>query len=152
MHFINMIKNDYKNKDIIIFVDMDGVISDYEFGKPLDFLNKRPIITNINTLKKISLLHNVELCILSVCKKDTQITEKNKWLDKHANFFINRVILSKESYPNLSSKDLKYNYLKKYIKDTEKKVLVIDDDNTILKYLSENIKGINLYQDSSLVD
>lgn len=58
----------FKN-DVIIYVDMDGVIADYEIGKPLDFKNKRPLLSNINKLEEISKLSNVEMHILSICKK-----------------------------------------------------------------------------------
>ena len=62
MYFYNLIK-DFK-EELIIFVDMDGVITDYDFGNKLDFKNKRPLTTNIKTLKKISELKKVELYIL----------------------------------------------------------------------------------------
>lgn len=152
MYFIEKIKKNFKNKELIVFVDMDGVIADYEFGKSLDFKHKRPLMTNINTLKQLSLLDNVEICILSICKTEAQIYDKNNWLNKYAPFFKKRIIISKESNPNLSSKDLKCNYLKKYILNTKKEILIIDDDNEILKYLEQNIKNIYLYQDSSIID
>ena len=133
MYFVNKIKNEYKKEKLIIFVDMDGVISDYEIGVPIDFKNKRPIYTNIKTLKKLSLITNVELHILSICKKDLQIQEKNEWLDKYAPFFEykNRTIISKEN-TNISSKELKCNFLKEFILTHEsEKIILIDDDNKI---------------------
>ena len=151
MYFYNLIK-DYQ-EPINIFVDMDGVIADYDFGSNLDFKNKRPIKTNIKTLKKISELKNINIYILSICKKDNQIKDKNKWLDNHAPYFKkeNRIIISKENENNKSSKELKCNYLKKHIK-SNKKNIIIDDDNEILKYLKENIKDVVLFQDSSIID
>ena len=53
MYFLNKIKKLSKNRTVRIYVDMDGVIADYEFGSKLLFLNKRPIMTNIKTLEKI---------------------------------------------------------------------------------------------------
>lgn len=108
---------------------------------------------NINTLKKLSKLGNVNLYILSICIYEQQIEDKNNWLDKHAPYFEKekRIIIPKESYPNISSKELKYNTLKKY-KGKLNNIIVIDDDNGILKYLSENLKEIDYYQDSSIVD
>ncbi len=152
MYFINKIKEKYNNQNIVIFVDMDGVITDYDFSNKLDFKNKRCIMTNINTLKEISKLENVLLCILSVCRKDFEIKIKNDWLDKNAPFFKfeNRIILSKENN-NLSSKELKCNFLNNYNRKNNK-IIVIDDDNEILKYLSKNVKDIDLYQDSSIID
>lgn len=152
MYFFELIKKISENKETIIYVDMDGVIASFDLGKPFDFENKRPVYTNINTLKKISELKNVELCILSICRTNNQIKEKNNWLDKYAPFFDknNRNILSKETYPDFSSKELKANFLKKLNKD--KQIILIDDDNSILKYISNEIKEIILYQDSELVD
>ena len=73
MHFYELIKEKYHDKEVLLFVDMDGVIASYDFGKPLDFKNKRPLKTNIDTLKKVSELDNITLNILSVCRKDYQI-------------------------------------------------------------------------------
>ncbi len=155
MHFLNKIKELLSDKKGIIFVDMDGVIADFEFLAPLEFRNKRPLTTNINTLKEISLLDNVELYILSVCRKDFEVIDKNYWLDKYAAFFKkeNRIIISKESYPDLSSSKLKAKFLKNSIEKIEnKKIMVIDDDNGVLRYLSQNFEDVILFQDSSLID
>lgn len=99
MHFYNLIKDLANKKHIMMFVDMDGVLASYDVGKPLDFLNKRPLTENIAKIKKVSELPNVELHILSICRKDFQIEEKNTWLNKYAPFFKkeNRTIISKET-------------------------------------------------------
>ena len=34
---------------------MDGVIASYDFEKPLDFVNKRPLTTNIETLSQLGI-------------------------------------------------------------------------------------------------
>lgn len=151
MYFYNLIKK--YDEDLNIFVDMDGVITDYNFGSILDFKNKRPIKTNIKTLEKISKLNNVNLYILSICKKNNEINDKNEWLDKYAPYFKkeNRIIISKENEKNKTSKELKYDYLKKYKKEN-KKIIVIDDDNEILKYLQEHLEEVILFQDSSIID
>ena len=152
MHFYELIQKQTKNKKTRIYVDMDGVIASYDIGKPYDFENKRPLTTNIKTLSKINNLENTELFILSICKKDSQIKEKNNWLDKYAPFFQkdNRIIISKESNPNLSSKELKLNYLKSL--KTNNQIILIDDDNEIIKTIKDNAKNIILYQDSELTD
>lgn len=151
MYFYNKIKEISKNEKIIIYVDMDGVIASYNFGLPLDFKNKRPLQNNIKVLEKISKLDNVELNVLSICKKDFQIKDKNDWLDKYAPFFNNkRIIISKESNSNIESKDLKLNYLKSL--DYTVKTILIDDDNEILKHIRNNLKEIILFQDSELID
>ena len=93
MHFYNLIKNLSSEKELVIFVDMDGVISSYDVGKPLDFLNKRPLKENINKLEKINELPNIELYILSICRKNFQIEEKNIWLDKYAPFLKGKIEL-----------------------------------------------------------
>lgn len=152
MHFYNLIKELSKEKDIIIFVDMDGVIASYDVGKPLDFLNKRPLNENIKKLENVSKLSNVELHILSLCKKDFQIEEKNIWLDKYAPFFKkeNRTIISKEKFPSVTSPELKANYLNSV--KTNKQIVLVDDDNSILKKVMDNVDGIIVFQDSELID
>ena len=62
MYLLEEIKKIIGNtsKKIGIFVDMDGVVADYRFGegeniknnKPGLYLDKRPIYTTINNLKK----------------------------------------------------------------------------------------------------
>ena len=152
MYFYNLINRLSKEENIIIYVDMDGVIASYDFGKPLDFANKRPLITNIKTLEKVSHLKNVELHILSVCRKKREINDKNDWLDKYAKFFEKdkRIILDKESNPSFTSKELKLNYLKTL--NYNDKIIFIDDDNEVLRFIRDNLKDIILFQDSELID
>ena len=152
MHFYNLIKDLSEKKDIIMFVDMDGVLASYDVGKPLDFLNKRPLIENIKKLEKILELSNIELHILSICRKNFQIEEKNTWLDKHAPFFKkeNRVIISKEKFPGITSPELKANYLNNI--KTNKQVILVDDDNTVLKKVMDTVDEIIVFQDSELID
>ena len=152
MHFYNLIKKLSIENKLLIFVDMDGVISSYDIGKPLDFLNKRPLTENIKKLEKISKLPNIELCILSICKKNFQIEEKNIWLDKYAPFFKkeNRIIISKQETNNSSSSEIKANYLKNV--KTNKQIIFVDDDNTILKTVLNKVKNVIVFQDSELID
>ena len=67
MHFYELISELAKDEEIELFIDMDGVISSYNFGMPLDFINKRPLKTNIKTIEKVSTIKNVNLHILSIC-------------------------------------------------------------------------------------
>ncbi|MBR4671673.1 MAG: hypothetical protein IKO78_00550 [Bacilli bacterium] len=152
MHFYELMKEKYKDKEVLLFVDMDGVIASYDFGRPLDFKNKRPMKTNIETLRKVSELENVTLNILSICRKDYQIQEKNEWLDLYAPFFKkeNRNVISKESVTGFSSAELKLNFLENL--DTDKLIIMLDDDNKVLEVLSRSKRDIILYQDSELVD
>jgi hypothetical protein len=155
MYFINKIRDLTAAKKCSIFVDMDGVITDFNFLQPLDFKIKRPLFTNINTFKAISQLDNVKLYILSICRKDEQIIEKNEWLDKYAPFFSKekRIIISKETNPHLSSKELKAKVLYEYVHQlNEEQIIVIDDDNEMLQYLSKKFNDIILFQDSSIID
>lgn len=152
MHFYNLIKEISKEKEIIMYVDMDGVIASYDAGKPLCFSTKRPLKENISKIQKVGELPNVELHILSICKKDYQIEEKNTWLDKHAPFFLkeNRTIISKENLENITSPEIKANYLNSV--KTNKQIVFVDDDNAVLKHVMKNVLGIIAYQDSELID
>ena len=152
MHFYELIKDLSENNKLKIYVDMDGVIACYDVGKAYDFRNKRPLFTNIETLRKISALDNVELNILSICGLDSQIDEKNDWLDEYALFFdrSGRNIISKESNPGISSKELKLRFLKSL--NTEDKIILIDDDNDILHTIRKDLSDVILFQDSELID
>lgn len=152
MHFYQIIENLSKERKLLIFVDMDGVIASYDIGKPYDFDKKRPLITNINTLKRLNSLENCELYILSICKKNYQIKEKNDWLDLNAPFFKkeSRIIISKENSSITESGILKANYLNNL--NTKNQIILVDDDNKVLKIVKENVKNIILFQDSELID
>lgn len=152
MYFYNVIKELAKKQEIIMYVDMDGVISSYDIGKPLNFATKRPLTENINKLKQISKIQNVELYILSICKKDFQIDEKNVWLDKYAPFFKkeNRIIISKENKDIISSSQIKADYLKNIV--TNKQIVFVDDDNEILKTVLKTTENVIVFQDSELID
>lgn len=152
MYFYNKINDLTKDKKTVMYVDMDGVIAAYDFGKPLEFDKKRPLLTNIKILEEINKLENVELKILSACKKDYQIKEKNDWLDLYAPFFIkeNRVILSRERYGNIPSCDMKANYLEGIKEDRQ--IILLDDDNLILKTVHNRLNYVICIQDSEMID
>ena len=152
MYFYNLINILTKDKNTVIYVDMDGVIASYDFGRPLEFDKKRPLTTNIKKLEEISKLDNVELKILSACKKDFQIKEKNDWLDIHAPFFVkeNRIILSRESHDNIPSSEMKANYLENINEDRQ--IIVLDDDNNVLKTIHNRLNHVICIQDSEMID
>ena len=152
MHFYNLIKKIAEKNDILLYVDMDGVIASYDAGKPLDYENKRPVMENIRKIKKVSEIPNVELFILSICMNNEQIQEKNNWLDKYADFFKyeNRVIISKEKNVGISSPEIKTNYLKNL--KSNKQIILLDDDNRILKNVLKNAENVIALQDSELID
>ncbi len=62
-----------KNKTIDLYVDMDGVLAEYDIGN-FDYNTIRPIKTIINRIKKINSFINVNIKILSVCKWNEIIT------------------------------------------------------------------------------
>jgi hypothetical protein len=137
----------------MLFVDMDGVIAAYSIGNnPFDFLNKRPLTENIAKIEEVSKISNVDVHILSICRENSQIADKNTWLDKNAPFFAkeNRNIISRESKNGMPSKEIKLEFLKSV--KTEKKVILIDDDNEVLKFIRDNLKNVTVMQDSELID
>ncbi|MBR3002822.1 MAG: hypothetical protein IKF38_04610 [Clostridia bacterium] len=152
MHFLNVIKELLKESPIELYVDMDGVIASYDAGKPLDFVNKRPLMENIKKLEEIGKLKDVELHILSICRKDFQIEEKNQWLEKNAPFFKKeyRTIISKEKMKDVKSSEIKANFLKNL--KTDKKIVVIDDDNMVIKQICKEVANAEVFQDSELID
>lgn len=143
----------YENEKIKIYVDMDGCIADYEVGAPKDYDTKRPLITNLSKLEKISQMPNIQLYILSVTRMNKGIEEKNKWLDQFAPFFNkeNRNILSREKYNfEKDSPTLKYEFIKK-IKRDNSKIILIDDDPEILKRIRQGFNDVILLKDTTLV-
>ena len=64
----------------------------------------------------------------------------------------NIILLSKEDnkYQGISSKEIKSNYLKEHAKNDVN--IVIDDDNSVIKYIIKNNEDLIVFQDSSLVD
>lgn len=153
MYFYNLIKEMATKKDLMIFFDMDGVLAEYGIGKnPFDFLNKRPLKQNIATIEEVSTIENVEVHVLSVCREDSQIEEKNIWLDKNAPFFKkeNRNIISRASKDWMPSKDIKLNFLKEV--KTDKQIILVDDDNGVLKNIKDNLENVIVMQDSELID
>ena len=138
---------------IKIFVDMDGVIADYNLGIAKDYHMKRPLNSNIEKLEKVSKLDNVEMYILSVARLNRGVEEKNMWLDEIAPFFKkeNRIILPREENGFMAAKDLKLLFVKNLERDGSK-IVVIDDDPLILHEMQTNYKDLILYKDTVLVD
>lgn len=152
MHFKEVILNLVKEKNIDLFIDMDGVIASFDFGHPLEFDKKRPLMSNINILKEVSKIPGVSMYILSVCRKDNQVNEKNFWLDKYAPFFEkeNRFILSKETYVDISTSNLKLKFLSSF--ETDNQMVLVDDDIIVLRTINDKLNNVILFQDSELID
>ncbi len=145
--------NRYNGKNIYVFVDMDGVVAEYDIGN-FDYDTIRPLQSNIKRIKKL-INDNINVKVLTICKNNKIVDEKVKWIEKYMPFFdINNVIfISKENekYRELSSKELKSEFLKLNTNDNNINI-VVDDDNEIVKYLVKNNKNIIVFQVSSWID
>ena len=143
----------FKESNVRLFVDMDGVIADYDVGKAKDYDKKRPLLTSISKLDEISKMKNIELFILSVTRMNEGINQKNNWLDEYAPFFKkeNRIIISREANNFVTSAELKENYICSLKRD-DGIIIIIDDDPTILKDISKKNTDVILLKDTVLVD
>ncbi len=143
----------FKDKKIKLFVDMDGVIADFVVGDAGHYDIKRPLFDSIKKLEEISKMPNVELFIFSATRMNSGINEKNYWLDKYAPFFKreNRIILSREANSFIESSKLKEDYLKKYEKD-DSIIILIDDDPKNLFAVKNTSPDVILLKDTALVD
>ena len=152
MYFEEQIKNLGEGK-IRIYVDMDGVIADYNVGDAKNYHKKRPLVSNLKNLENVSKYENVEMHILSVARLNVGVEEKNRWLDEVAPFFKkeNRTIIPREENGFMAAKDLKLLFMKNLERDGSK-IVVIDDDPQILHEMQINYKDLILYKDTVLVD
>lgn len=152
MYLENYLKQ-FKDRNIKLFVDMDGVIADYVFDNAHDYDKKRPLWDSINKLEKVSKMKNVKMYILSATRKTEGIEQKHYWLDTYAPFFKkeNRVIISREDNDMIETSVLKANYLKDFKRD-KSLLIVIDDDPRNLKEIHRLNEDIVLLKDTVLVD
>lgn len=151
--YLNEYLEQFKDKRIKIFVDMDGVVADYIFGSARDYDKKRPLYDNIDKLEIISKKPNVEMFIFSVTRYSSGFAQKNWWLDKYAPFFKkdNRIIISREDNDMRESSTLKAEYLANYERD-DSILILIDDDPKILKEVRKFNEDVILLKDTVLVD
>ena len=152
--YIKEFLEEYNDKKIRLFVDMDGVIVDYKVGEPHEFDKKRPLYDSIAKLEEISKMCNVELHILSVTRMDVGFDQKNRWLDKFAPFFEkeNRTIISRQANGFEKTTKLKANYVKNLERTDDSVIIIIDDDPSVLKELKKTSKDVVLLKDTALVD
>ena len=143
----------FKDKKIKLFVDMDGVIADYIFGSAQDYDKKRPLYDSIDKLEEVSKMPNVELFIFSATRYSSGFEQKHWWLDTYAPFFKrdNRIIISREENNMIDSSILKAEYLANYERD-DSVLILIDDDPKNLKDVSKLNEDIILLKDTVLVD
>ena len=125
--------NQYNDKKVKMFVDMDGVIADFNFGKACDFDKKRPLY--------------------SATRMNKGYDEKQYWLDKYAPFFKkeNRVIISREEHDFVESATLKADYMRNVERDGSV-IVVIDDDPKNLRAIRKSNEDVVLLKDTALVD
>lgn len=132
------------SKKIAIFVDMDGVVADYRFGegeniknnKPGLYLNKRPIHTTINNLKKLNDEIDCEMCILSSCLFKEQAEEKDLWLTKYMPFIKkeNKIFILSENFE--SRKKLKIDKIREKLDSNECELAILIDDTHDILFLA----------------
>ena len=142
----------FENKKIRLYVDMDGVVADFDVGKPCEYDKKRPLLTNIEVLREIAKRDNIEMHILTITRQTIGRDEKNKWLDQYMEFIKpeNRHIISREENNTISSRVLKNRFLKKLVRD-DSVIIMIDDDPSILGKIKQGNPDIYLLKDTALV-
>ena len=146
MYLLDELKKIIENnkKRITIFIDMDGVVADYRFGegeniknnKPGLYLNKRPIYTTINNLKKINDELECEMCILSSCLYKEQAEEKSLWLDTYMPFIKNKNKIFVLSQNFESRKKIKIDKIREKLDSNECELAILIDDTHDILFLA----------------
>ncbi len=151
MFFINEM-NKYTD-EVKLFIDMDGVIADYEVNNAKEYHLKRPLLNNIKLLEQLCKKDNFEIFILSITRYNPGFEEKHEWLDKYLPFIDrnHRIIISREANNMLKSPVLKAKYLKQY-KDSKDTIILIDDDPRILEAVADMVPNVILYKDTVFID
>ena len=158
-YFYDYIKS-LGDKPIDIYIDMDGVVADYDFqgynndGTNDDiYLYKRPIMSSINPLKEVNELDNVTLYILSVARYESQIKGKVEWLKKYMDFIgLEHVnILPRDTNEWIKAKDLKKRFLEGNINKDHINIH-IDDSHEVLQTLEDSGNDLILLHVTSLID
>ncbi len=151
MNFVEKIDDIYKkNKNIEIYLDMDGTIVELLFDKNQSYrekgvyLNKRPIEPVINEIEEIrNKFPAIKFKILSCSKSNQMRNEKNEWLNKYMPFINpnDRIIFSEEAgdYLRDDRNIVKAEYINKNISD-DKIIFLIDDDIEVLKGVQNLLK------------
>lgn len=152
MKFYDFIDSN-KDKNITFYFDMDGVLAKYDIYN-FDYNTIRPLTSIIEVVKNL-IDSNYKVKILSICNNNNNIIdEKLLWMDRNMSFFNkeNAIFISKEDekYKGIDSMVLKSEYLKNETNKNNINVL-IDDDNSIIKYIKQNNSDIKLFHISSLI-
>ena len=143
----------FKNKKVKLYVDMDGVIADYIFGEAKDYDIKRPLFDSIRKLEEVSKMPNIEMFIFSATRYSDGLEQKHGWLDKYAPFFKkeNRILISREANGMTETAILKAEYMKNIERDGSVMIL-IDDDPRNLKEIRKQNEDVLLLKDTALID
>ena len=143
----------FKDKKVKLYIDMDGVIADYTFGKPKDYDKKRPLYDSIKKLEEVSKMSNVEMFIFSATRYSEGLEQKHEWLDKYAPFFKkeNRILISREANGMTKTAILKAEYMRDIERDGSVMIL-IDDDPRNLEEVSQLSDDVILLKDTALID
>ncbi len=143
----------FKDKKIKLYVDMDGVIADYIFGEAKDYDIKRPLYDSIRKLEEVSKMPNVKMFIFSATRYSEGLEQKHEWLDKYAPFFKkeNRVLISREANGMTETAILKAECMKSIERDGSV-IIVIDDDPRNLKEIRKLNEDVILLKDTALID
>ena len=160
--FIEKIRNICeKNKNVAMFIDMDGTITVYDIY-PENMVNEKmqeeysqaePAQYIIDILEKVNHIPNLDLYILSLSRTVKITKEKKKWLKKYIPFIeeANWIIITKEL--NEYSKENRNIIKAQKIKDMENEYnyfILLDDDHKILKEAQKLLDGnINVFHISS---
>jgi len=163
---IEDICNENKNIKVGIFIDMDGVIADYDVygygdihsNAPNVFLDKRPIVTTINAFKELVDIENLEFYIISACIYNNQAVDKSLWLDKYLPFIKkeNRYFLIREqvNYNRDNKACMKVDYIKRVMDKEDIGICIyVDDEHMMLRQAQVDLgEKVICYHVSSLLD
>lgn len=142
------------DKKIRVYLDMDGTIVHYDVGNADNYHIKRPLTNRINKIKEIAeTMDNVSFYILSIGHEQKHVDQKNEWLDKYLPLIPkdNRVIIIRNIHGQITSADLKKNYINNL--KTDDVIVLIDDDPRILGSLNkENKNNAIILKDCILSD
>ena len=143
----------FKDKKVKLYIDMDGVIAVYTFGAPKDYDKKRPLFDSIKKLEEVSKMPNVELYIFSATRYTEGLEQKHWWLDTYAPFFKkeNRILISREANGMTKTAILKAEYMRDIERDGSVMIL-IDDDPRNLEEVSKLSDDVILLKDTALID
>lgn len=163
MQFVKYI-NSLKGK-VAVFVDMDGVIADYDNDPQFDkysegfYLKKRPIKTTIEIFKKISENKNITLYLLSGHADETEALktkEKNIWIDQNAPFFQkeNRIFNSPKNISADGIRRGKAWMIEELTKNNNfDHIIQIDDDVRVIKGTNKHSQGkVTIFHVISILD